>query len=214
MPSLHPAPAPSRSALPPPHRWVASALLCAVLGYLLLAAWLFAPSWERAFRSDHSPAAWLSSALLLALCTTALRLTAERCLPWRLGACLALAFAVLAVDEQFMLHELWKFRCHTWTDACRWGAVREAPMLAVAVVGGAMLVWLHHALGHRSTRCLLWAGFAVGLAAIAVDQWPALQPHGPWLPALPQWLTTLEEALEVVAEALVLAALLRQPGAR
>jgi hypothetical protein len=54
----------------------------------------------------------------------------------------------------------------------------------------------------------------VGLAAIAVDQWPALQPHGPWLPALPQWLATLEEALEVVAEALVLAALLRQPGAR
>ena len=209
-----PVPAPSRSALPPPHRGVASALLCAVLGYLLLAAWLFAPGWERAFRSDHSPAAWLSSALLLALCTTALRLTAERCLPWRLGVCLALAFAVLAVDEQFMLHELWKFRCHEWTDACRWGPVREAPMLAVAGVGGAMLAWLHRALGHRSTRCLLWAGFAVGLAAIAVDQWPALQPHGPWLPALPQWLATLEEALEVVAEALVLAALLRQPGAR
>ena len=87
-------------------------------------------------------------------------------------------------------------------------------MLAVAGVGGAMLAWLHHALRHRSTRCLLWAGFAVGLAAIAVDQWPALQLHRPWLPALPQWLATLEEALEVVAEALVLAALLRQPGAR
>ena len=67
MPSLHPVPAPSRSAPPPPHRWVAPALLCAVLGYLLLAAWLFAPGWERAFRSDQSPAAWLSGALLLAL---------------------------------------------------------------------------------------------------------------------------------------------------
>lgn len=212
MPS-EPVPAPARSALPPPHRWVAPALLCGVLGYLLLAAWVFAPGWERAFRSDHSPAAWLSSALLLALCTTALRLTAERCLPGRLGVCLALAFAVLAVDEQFMLHELWKFRCHEWTNACRWAAVREAPMLAVALVGGAMLAWLHGALGHRSTRCLLWAGFAVGLAAIAVDQWPALQPHGPWLPALPRWLAMLEEALEVMAEALVLAALLRQPGA-
>ena len=92
--------------------------------------------------------------------------------------------------------------------------LRAPFVLAVAVVGGAMLVWLHHALGHRSTRCLLWAGFAVGLAAIAVDQWPEVQPQGRWWPELPQWLATLEEALEVVAEALVLAALLRQPGAR
>jgi len=189
-------------------------LLVGVLGFMLLSAWVFSPHWERAFRSDASPVAWLSGALLLALSTTALRLTSERALPRGLGLCLTLAFAVLAVDEQFMLHELWKFRCHEWADACRWASVREAPMLAVALVGGAMLAWLHQALGHRSTRCLLWAGFAVGLAAIAVDQWPELQPHGPWLPALPQWLATLEEALEVVAEALVLAALLRQPGAR
>ena len=213
MPS-EPVPAPARSALPPPHRWVASALLCAVLGYLLLAAWLFAPGWERAFRSDHSPAAWLSSALLLALCTTALRLTAERCLPWRLGVCLALAFAVLAVDEQFMLHELWKFRCHEWTDACRWVPVREAPMLAVAVVGLLTMAWLHRALWHTGTRALLWAGLAVGWMAIGVDQWPEVQARWPSLPELPSLLATLEEGLEVVAEALVLGALLRQPGQR
>lgn len=196
---------------PPPHPWVASVLLAAVTGFLLLGAWIYAPSWERAFRSDGSPTSWLSSALLLALCTTALRLTAERCLPRALGVWLTLAFAVLALDEQFMLHELWKFRCHEWTDACRWGAVREAPMLAVAVVGLFSLAWLHRALSHRSTRALLWAGFAVGLVAIGVDQWPEVQPHAPWLPELPALLATLEEALEVVAEALVLGALLRQP---
>ncbi|WP_241777044.1 hypothetical protein [Acidovorax sp. Root275] len=166
------------------------------------------------WRSDNSPASWLSSALLLTLCITALRLTAERCLPWRLGVWLVLAFGALALDEQFMLHELWKFRCHEWTDACRWSAVREAPMLAVAGVGVVTLAWLHRALSHRSTRGLLWAGFAVGLAAIAVDQWPEVQPHWPWLPELPELLATLEEALEVVAEALVLGALLRQPGLR
>lgn len=189
---------------PAPHRWVAPTLLGAVAGFLLLSAWIFAPGWERAFRSDNSPASWLSSALLLTLCVTALRLTAERCLPWRLGVWLVLAFGALALDEQFMLHELWKFRCHEWTDACRWSAVREAPMLAMAGVGLVTLAWLHWALSHRGTQALLWAGFAVGLVAIAVDQWPELL----------QWLATLEEALEVMAEALVLAALLRQPEGR
>ena len=197
---------------PPPHPRIAPARLGAVLGFLRKGAGVVAPGWERAFRSDHSPASWLSGALLLALSTTALRLTAERCLPWRLGVWLTLAFAVLAVDEQFMLHELWKFRCHEWTNACRWGAVREAPMIAVAVVGLFSLAWLHRALSHRSTRALLWAGLAVGLAAIGVDQWPEVQAHRSWLPELPALLVTLEEALEVVAEALVLGALLREPA--
>lgn len=207
-----------RDTMPPPagapHRWVAPALLVAVAGFLLLSAWVFAPGWERAFRSDNSPASWLSSALLLTLCITALRLTAERCLPWRLGVWLVLAFGALALDEQFMLHELWKFHCHEWTDACRWSVVREAPMLAVGSVGLFTLAWLHGALSHRSTQTLLWAGFAVGLAAIAVDQWPQVQAHWSWLPELPALLAALEEALEVVAEALVLGALLRQPGLR
>ena len=68
------------------------------------------------------------------------------------------------------------------------------------------------ALHHPGTRALLWAGLAVGWLAIGVDQWPEVQPHLPWLPELPPLLATLEEGLEVVAEALVLAALLRQPG--
>ena len=199
---------------PAPHRWVAPALLGAVAGFLLFSAWIFSPGWERAFRSDNSPASWLSSALLLTLCVTALRLTAERCLPWRLGVWLVLAFGALALDEQFMLHELWKFRCHEWTAACQYSTVREAPMLAVAAIGLLTLAWLHHALGHRSTRALLWAGLAVGWLAIGVDQWPEVQTHWHWLPELPPLLATLEEALEVLAEALVLAALLRQPGAR
>ena len=52
----------------------------------------------------------------------------------------------------------------------------------------------------------------MGWLAIGVDQWPEAQTHGPWLPELPPLLATLEEGLEVLAEALVLAALLRQPG--
>ena len=202
MPHAAP-PTPLPRHRPKPHHGVAPALLAAVLGYLLLSAWVYAPAWERAFRSDASPVAWLSSALLLTLSITALRL---------LGAWLAVAFLALALDEQFMLHELWKFRCHEWTTACQHSTVRQAPMLAVAVVGLLTLAWLHRALLHPGSRALLWAGLAVGWLAIGVDQWPEVQPHLPWLPELPPLLATLEEGLEVVAEALVLAALLRQPG--
>ena len=197
-----------------PHRGVAPALLAAVLGYLLLSAWGYAPAWERAFRSDASPVAWLSSALLLTLSITALRLVGDRALPRLLGAWLAAAFGVLALDEQFMLHYLWKFRCHEWTAACQYSAVREAPMLAVAVIGLLTLAWLHRALLHPGTRALLWAGLAMGWLAIGVDQWPEVQTHWPWLPELPPLLAALEEGLEVLAEALVLGALLRQPGRR
>ncbi|RLJ38000.1 hypothetical protein [Acidovorax sp. 106] len=199
---------------PAPHRGVAPALLATVLGYLLLSAWVYAPAWERAFRSDASPVAWLSSALLLTLSITALRLVGDRALPRLLGAWLAVAFGVLALDEQFMLHELWKFRCHEWTAACQYSAVREAPMLAVAAIGLLTLAWLHRALLHPGTRALLWAGLAMGWLAIGVDQWPEVQAHWPWLPELPPLLATLEEGLEVLAEALVLGALLRQPGRR
>ncbi len=87
-------------------------------------------------------------------------------------------------------------------------------MLAVAAIGLLTLAWLHRALLHPGTRGLLWAGLAVGWLAIGVDQWPEAQTHGPWLPELPPLLATLEEGLEVLAEALVLAALLQQPGRR
>ena len=214
MPSHRQVSTPSPGTAPPPLPWVVPALLGAVVGFLLLGAWSLAPNWERAFRSDQSPAAWLSGALLLALSVTALRMVGDRALSQLLGAWLALAFFVLALDEQFMLHELWKFRCHEWTDACRWGPVREAPMLAVAAVGLFTMAWLHRALLHTGTRALLWAGLAVGWLAIGVDQWPEVQARWPSLPELPALLTTLEEGLEVVAEALVLGALLRQPGSQ
>ncbi|QKO21677.1 hypothetical protein [Rhodoferax sp. BAB1] len=165
--------------------------------FMLISFWFFYPSWERAFRSDASPVSWLSGALLLTLSVLSLRLWSDGGLPPRLGGWLALAAFVLALDEQFMLHELWKYRCHELTSLCEAKWVRELPMLAVAVVGLITTVFLHRALPARLTRCLLWAGIATGLWAILVDQVP-----------MPYMIATLEEAFEVLAEALVLAALL------
>lgn len=165
-----------------------------------LSAWSYAPVWERAFRSDSSPVAWLSSALLLALAVMALRLMADGGLPRLLGGWMAAAMLALAIDEQFMAHELWKYRCHEWTALCRFEAVRELPMLAVGGVGLLTAVGLHRAMRSRLSRGLLWAGLAVGLWALAVDQ-----------VAMPYPVAELEEGFEVLAEALVLAAFVGLP---
>lgn len=192
-----PAPTPvSRTA-------AAVALLAAALAFMALSAWSYAPVWERAFRSDASPVSWLSSALLLTLAAMALRLMTDGGLPRMLGGWMATAMFVLALDEQFMFHELWKYRCEEWLALCRFEAVREAPMLGVAVVGTITIAALHRAMRSRLSRGLLWAGLAIGLWAITVDQ-----------VAMPWPIAELEEAFEVLAEALVLAAFVSLPPGR
>jgi xanthine/uracil permease len=181
----------------------ALALLAAALAFMALSAWSYAPVWERAFRSDASPVSWLSSALLLTLAAMALRLMTDGGLPRMLGGWMAAAMFVLALDEQFMFHELWKYRCEEWLALCRFEAVHEAPMLGVAVVGTITIVALHRAMRSRLSRGLLWAGLAIGLWAITVDQ-----------VAIPWPIAELEEAFEVLAEALVLAAFVSLPPGR
>lgn len=187
------------------HRFKLSALavVAAACAFMLLSAWVFYPGWERAFRSDASPVSWLSSALLLTLAVMSLRLLVDGGLPRWLGGWLALAMFVLALDEQFMLHELWKYRCHELTALCKTAWARELPMLMVALVGAMTAVLLHRALPSRLTRGLLWGGISTGLWAIFVDQVP-----------MPYPIAELEEAFEVLAESLVLAALLTVPPAR
>ncbi|PTT75926.1 hypothetical protein DBR42_27905 [Pelomonas sp. HMWF004] len=178
-------------------------LLGAVLAFMALSAWTFAPVWERAFRSDASPVSWLSSALLLTLAIMSLRLAADGGLPRGLGGWMAAAMFLLALDEQFMGHELWKYRCEAWTALCRFEVVRELPMLGVGAVG-TLTVWaLHRSMRTPLSRRLLWAGLAMGLWAIAVDQVP-----------MPYPIAELEEGFEVLAEALVLAAFVSLPASR
>lgn len=188
---------------PPSRAGTAALVLAAAIGFMAISAWNYAPVWERAFRSDTSPVSWLSSALLLTLAAMALRLMADGGLPQGLGAWVAAAMLLMALDEQFMFHELWKYRCHEWTTLCRFDTVRELPMLAVGGVGMLTIAALHRAMDSRLSRVLLWAGLAVGLWAITVDQ-----------VAMPYPIAELEEAFEVLAQALVLAAFITLPPAR
>ena len=186
--------APSRSAV---------TVVLGALVFMGLSAWGAWPAWEQAFRSDASPVSWLSSALLLTLAVVALRLRAEAALPPGLGAWLALGFALLALDEQFMWHELWKYRCHELTAWCELEAVRELPMRLVALFGALTVACLCRVMRSWLSRGLLLAGLACGLWALSLDQMP-----------MPYPLSALEEGFEVLAESLVLAALLSLPSGK
>lgn len=161
------------------------------------------PLWESALFSDQSPAAWLSSAQLLGAAFLAARLGLERALPGALAAWLTLALGGLALDEQFMLHEAWKYRCIRWFDACALGWVRELPMLLVAVLGALTLFTLTRTLDDSLCRRMIDLSLTVGMLAIGID-----------LAEGPATVAPFEELIEVAAEALFIGALLVAPAAR
>ncbi len=177
--------------------WPAVFYLAVVLLFVLGAVWQAWPMPETAFRSDRSTISWLSSAQLWATLALALRLAADGVLSRRLGAWLVAAMAWLAFDEQFMLHEMWKFRCVDWTALCEYQWITELPMLLVGALGAATGVWMHRALPDVRARRMLWAGIVCGIVALVVDQAGA-----------PLALALYEEGLEVLAEALLLGLLL------
>jgi hypothetical protein len=169
--------------------WPAGACLTGAVLFMLVAAVLYWPTWEMAFVSDNSPVSWLSSAQLWAIAFVAARLGVDRSLTVAAAAWLSVSMVVLACDEQFMLHEHWKYGCIDWWDACRYHWVTEIPIMVIGLVGAATMVWLHYLMRSRAARIVLWCSFGVGVLAIVVD-----------LFGWPHSLVRLEEALEVVAE--------------
>ena len=178
------------------------ALLPAVVAAVLMVVFAASrwPLWEQAFYSDQSPAAWLSSAQLVATAVLALRLAGTRDLPCAGAVLLAAALFSLALDEQFLLHEQWKYGCERWWSVCRFAAVREAPILSVATFGCAAVALMWRTVRAPVFRCFIATALAIGLLAIVVD-----------LAEAPALLVPLEEALEVLAEALFIGALLAVP---
>ncbi len=158
------------------------------------------PLWETAFQSDFSPVSWLSSAQLLAGALLALRRAAERSLPRALAIWLAAGLTVLALDEQFMFHEQWKYGCPGWTAACAYNWVRELPTLSIGALGLFTLAWMHRAMPYPVARGLMWAAVSIGIFALVVDQVP-----------MPETIASFEEGFEVLAEAFFLSALLADP---
>ena len=186
---------------PSPHGAIArsAALLAAALAFMLASAWTYQPWWELAFRSDNSPVAWLSSALLAAAAVLAVRLVADASLPRLDGSALALVLFLLALDEQFQFHERVKYH---WlpkgSPLADWNNV-------LLIAGGlALLLRFLRPVRERAPRVLMASAIAVGILALAVAIARARAP------AL---LVVLEEGLEVLAETLFLCALIElRPG--
>ena len=186
-----------------PLRVCAVTSTCALL-FCAFCAWVDMPLWERAFRSDGSTIAWLSSALLLSNAIMAARLGIDRSLPAPMAAWLTVAIGVLALDEQFMFHEQWKYTCASYFDMCRhhmW--VRELPIPLVGIIGLMTAARLHMQLPRGQARWCLWAALMVGVWAIVVDQ-----------VEMPEMIAVLEEGFEVLSESIFLGVLLSiQPNA-
>ena len=177
--------------------WPAIVYVSLALIFIALTIVLYWPLAKLAFLSDNSPVSWFSSAQLWALVVLAMRLNTERVLPVALGAWLTLAMLILAFDEQFMLHEHWKYGCIDWIDICQYRVITEMPMILIGVAGVYTAYRLHMILYHRNARLILWAAISIGAIAIGLDLFGG-----------PQSLLFMEEGLEVVAEALFIGVLL------
>lgn len=173
------------------------------LGLMVIFAGMHWPFWTKSFSSDFSPAAWLSASLLLAAACLSARLGIEGVLGWRLSLWLSLALFGLALDEQFLLHERWKYGCERWLVLCAQAWVRDLPVYLVAVLGAVSLGMMFRVIADGIVRRLLVASLGVGLFALGID-----------LMEVSGVLGMLEEGFEVLAEALFIGALLAVPPVR
>lgn len=146
-------------------------ILISVLAAIVFMAVSFSLYWptpEIAFRTDDSPVAWLSSAQMWAIAILSLRLWQERALPPLLSAWLAIALMLMACDEQFMLHEQWKYQCLEWISLCQYYWVTEIPMLLVIALGVATGFFLLPYFLTPLPKSFLLASLAVGLFAMVL----------------------------------------------
>ena len=174
--------------------WVHTVVLVsAVVSFMAISAWDASPWWEYAFFSDDSPVAWLSSVLLAANAAVALRLVVEGAMTRTLGVALAASMAVLALDEQFLLHEQVQQRYA--------GPILNWPTWAFLVAGAIAGYGIYRSVLTPASRGLLVTAVVVALFALSLD---LIRP--------PAMLATLEEGVEVLAETIFLSGLLAVPA--
>lgn len=153
-------------------------------------SWLFSGSATRVIGSESSAGTWLSGVLLVMSATIAMAIAIRSNSNWWFF--IVLFFLILAADERFMFHErakhflLFRFQASTLPSV-----FFELPVLIGAVVGGVICfsIWKRSATGRR----LLVIGAGVGLSSVVVDVLSAS--------------IVLEEILKLIAELIILAAL-------
>lgn len=192
-----------------------SLVLISLTAFAGISAWAYLPWWELAFRSDASPLSWLSGVLLFACAALSLQLGANGSLSPKMSLWLVLAMTTMALDEQFMYHEYWKYHCTEWTSWCGRASkghvdwIGDAPMIMVGLLGMLTVTLLWKSLPSRIVRGHFLAAILVGVVL-------ALGTHFTHLSGmLPADVAYFEEVFEVFSEALFMCALIEiRPGAR
>lgn len=172
----------------------------AVALFMVACFLLYWPSSEIAFRTDESPAAWLSSAQMWSIAILSLRLWQERTLPPLLCAWLAGALMLMACDEQFMLHEQWKYQCLEWFSLCKYNWATEIPMLLVIALGLTTGFFLIPYFTSPLQKSLLFTSLALGMFAMVLR-----------FTATPSLLLPYKALFLVIAQGLFLGMLLALP---
>lgn len=191
--------------------YLSSITFCILLSttlFILVSVWSYLPWWELALRSDASPLSWLSSALLFGCAILAIQLKVNKALPSILNICLAVSLLGMALDEQFMYHEYWKYHCQYWIKWCETGNdghfnwILHFPMLMVGIVGTIVLMGVYRSVNDQLVRRLIMAALGVGIIF-------ALGTHfGHATGLLPVAFGRFEEVFEIFSEALFMCALL------
>jgi len=179
--------------------WIGAGLAAFAVGFVAVTIASYWPYVEEAVAPERSPLTWLSSALIAAGAAVCLSLAMRSGRPWRFGA-IAAGLAFMALDERFMFHERLKdlilWRAYDG-DLGAMGVVGDLPMLAYAAGGAAVLVLLWRVVATRTARILLATAIGLGAVCVGLD----LAFGGGW----PQ---VIEELTEIVAEGVLLVALL------
>ncbi|WP_199621923.1 hypothetical protein [Paenibacillus alkalitolerans] len=177
--------------------WIASAWC----GAALFTVFLMASSWPRYWLyiiAEKSTMGWLQSVLLFACAFAAAMLASLACAgesarqrQW-LWSAMAVAFAMLMLDERLMLHERLRERFleRSGMKLLPWMAAGDLVMPIYALCGLAVFYFLFREMSaYRWPRIFLMAGVGFALAAVAIDSYHTVA-------VLPQ---TVEELLETGA---------------
>jgi len=149
-------------------RHTGAIILCVFCCLVLGIALAFGPSLVQVIAGEDSAGSWMSGALLIISATTTAFIARRGWNPWFI---FTIFFVLLAIDENFMIHEAIKrsivFTSYEQTNQPGdW--IGELPVIIAACVGAivAWIMWKHI---DKNMRWLIVVGVLFGAASVTFD---------------------------------------------
>lgn len=150
-------------------RYRIAVILCIFFLLLFGIALAFGSSPVAVIAGEKSVGSWMSGVLLIISSTTTVFIALKR--GWYPWAVFAMFFMLLAIDENFMIHEAMKrmlvfTRYEATNQPVYW--VGEIPVI-IAAVAGAGVAWVMSRHVNRDLRWLIATGVLFGSASVIID---------------------------------------------